>query len=136
MVDIATDPIGYSRKVIGEDPLSTLLGIRVEEVRESYARASLAIREQHCNFAKRAHGGVLFSLADQAFAMAVHSRGIKGFALEIKINYFQGVEAGETVYAEATPMDIRTRVSLWQIDLTTESGERIATAQGLAYLLP
>ena len=135
MVDIATDPIGYSRTVIGGDPFATLLGIEVDEVGESFARASLIINEKHCNAAKRAHGGVLFSLADQAFAMAVHSRGIKGFALEIKINYFQAAEPGDVVYAEAAPVDIRSRVSLWNIELTKESGERIAMAQGLAYLL-
>lgn len=135
MVDIATDPIGYSRMVIGQDPFATLLGIEVAEVRESYARSTLTIKQEHCNFSQRAHGGVLFSLADQTFAMAVHSRGIKALALEIKINYFQGVQVGEIVYAEATPVDIRTRVSLWNIEITTKSGERIATAQGLAYVL-
>lgn len=133
MADRDKDPVRYATEVIGGNPLAKLLGIKVEEARDSYARTSLRIKEEHCNSEMRTHGGVLFSLADQAFAVGVYAGGRKGFALEIKINYFQATRPGETVYAEATPVDVRKRVSFWNIELTNEQGERIALAQGLAY---
>jgi len=51
----------------------------------------------------------------------------------MKINFFQATRSGDTVTAEATPIDIRRRVSLWNIELTNQEGQRIGLAQGLAY---
>ncbi len=133
MADIDKDPIGYAVEVVGKDPFASFLGIKVEEARERYARTSVVIKDEYCNAETRSHGGVLFTLADQAFAVAAHTNGLKSFALEIKINYFQAALPGETIYAEATPVDIRRRVSLWNVELTNGDGKRIAAAQGLAY---
>jgi acyl-CoA thioesterase len=133
MIDRSADPVRYAREIVGGDPFATFLGIRVEEVRDSYARVSLTIRDDFCNAAVRTHGGVLFSLADQALAIAANSRGYEAFAIEVKINYFQGTRPGDVVTAEAVPLDIRKRISLWNIDLKSQNGERIAAAQGLAY---
>ncbi|MGD9817613.1 MAG: PaaI family thioesterase [Desulfomonilaceae bacterium] len=130
---IIEDPIKFAAEVVGKDPFATLLGINVEEVRDSYARVSLKIKEEYCNSAVRAHGGALFSLADQAFAIACNSRGYAAFAAEMKINYFQGVSPGQILFAEATPLDIRKRISLWNIDVTDTQGTKIAVAHGLAY---
>ncbi len=129
------DRIRFATEVVGKDPFATLLGIEVTEVRDSYARASLKIKDEYCNARVRTHGGVLFSLADQTFAVAVHARGIDAFALEMKINFFQATGSGDVVFAEAYPIDVRNRVSLWNIDLSNEAGERVAQAQGLAYHL-
>lgn len=130
---VVDDPIKFAAEIVGKDPFATFLGIKVEEVRESYSRVSLIIREEFCNAAVRAHGGAVFSVADQAFAIACNSRGYSAFAAEMKINYFQGVSPGQTLVAEATPIDIRKRISLWNIDVTDSEGNKIAVAHGLAY---
>jgi len=135
MMDPIEDPIRYAAEVVGRDPFATLLGIKVEEARDSYARVSLIIKEEYCNAATRTHGGVLFTLADQALAVAANTIGRKSLAMEVKINYFQATSAGEKIVAAATPVDIRNRVSLWNVDLTNEKGERVAVAHGLAYHL-
>ena len=133
-VNIKTDPIRYAKEVVvGRDPFAGSMGIIIDDVHDSYARLSLTIQNRFCNAEGRTHGGVLFSLADEAFAVAVHSRGLISFALEIKINYFQGSGPGDTITAEATPLDIRKRVSLWNVNLTNQKGEKIAAAQGMAY---
>lgn len=135
MIDPAKDPIGYATEVVGGDPFARFLGIRIDEVKDSYARVSLPIGEDYSNAERRAHGGILFALADQACAVAANSRGYKAFTLEIKINYLQGTQVGGTVTAEARPLDVRKRVSLWNIELRNDQDERIALAQGLAYHL-
>jgi acyl-CoA thioesterase len=133
MIDREKDPVGYAREVVGKDPFARHLGIRVEEARDSYARVSLTIRKEYCNAAARSHGAALFSLADQALAVAANSKGYMAFAVEVKINYFAPAHEGDTVYAEATPIDVRKRLSLWNIELTNQEGARIALAQGMAY---
>lgn len=132
-IDRLQDPIKYAVEVVGGDPFATFLGIQIEEARHLYARASLFIKDEYCNAEVRTHGGVLFTLADQAFAVSVHASGMKAFAMEVKINYFQAARPGETIYAESTPVNVRKRISLWNVDLTNGAGERIAFAQGLAY---
>lgn len=135
MYDKRDDPIRFAKEVVGQDPFATLLGIEIMEVRDAFARASLTIKDEYCNAAVRTHGGVIFSLADQTFAVAVHSTGLRAFALEIKINFFEATRPGDVIFAEATPVDVRNRVSLWNIDVTNEAGLRVAVAQGLAYHL-
>ncbi len=132
-IDHASDPLRYAAEVVGKDPFATFLGIKVDEVREGYARVSLVIREDYCNAEARSHGAVLFALADQALAVAAHSRKTKSFSIEVKINYFQAARVGDTVIAEATPVDVRKRISLWNVELHTAAGDKIAAAQGLAY---
>lgn len=133
MIRDSKDFITYAAEVVGKDPFASLLGIKVEEVRNSYARVSLKISEEFCNAETRAHGGILFALADQAFAVAAHSSGVKMFGIEMKINYLQAALPGEVLTAVATPIDIRKRVSLWNVDVTNSRGQRVAVAQGLAY---
>jgi acyl-CoA thioesterase len=133
MIDPKKDPIGYATRVVGGDPFATLLGIEIDEVRDSYARVSLTIKDEYCNAKARTHGGALFTLADQAFAVAINSRGHTAFGLEMKINYFEASRPGERITAIATPVDIRRKVSLWSIELRNEKSELIAAAQGMAY---
>ncbi len=49
MIDRKADPIRFAREVVGGDPFATFLGIVVEEVRDSYARLRLKVREEVCN---------------------------------------------------------------------------------------
>ncbi len=133
MIDKKADPIRFATEVVGGDPFSRFLGIKVEKVKDSYAKLSLEIKPEYCNSERRSHGGALFALADEAFAVAANSRGYMAFGLEMKINYFQATGPGDRITAEATPIDIRKRVSLWNIELTDQNGCKIAVAHGMAY---
>jgi acyl-CoA thioesterase len=133
MIDRKKEPVRYAVEVVGADPFAKLLGIEIEEARDGYARARVSITEELCNCHGVTHGGLLFALADQAFAVAANTLGYDGFAIEIKINYFRTTRPGETVFAEATPIDIRKRVSLWNIKVTDAAGEQVALAHGIAY---
>ena len=44
------------------------LGLKIEEVREDYARVSMVVRAEMLNGHGFAHGGMIFALADSAFA--------------------------------------------------------------------
>ncbi len=76
---------------------------------------------------------MLFALADEALAASANSRGYKALAPEVKIDHFEAASAGDTITAEASPIDIRKRVSLRNIEL--KNGNRIGVAKGMAYHL-
>ena len=86
---------------VRKDPYANTLGIEVLEIREGYAKASLTVGENVLNFHGVAHGGLIASLADVAFAAASNSRNRKAVALALNISYRRPVKAGETLVAEA-----------------------------------
>ena len=55
-------------------------GIEIEEVREGYARIRMTLRADMLNGHRIAHGGMVFALADTAFAYACNSRNVRTVA--------------------------------------------------------
>ncbi len=133
MPEIVDNPIEYAREIVGKDPMATFLGIRVEEVREAYARCSLTIGPDYLNAAERAHGVAVFAVADQAFAVACNSTGYKALALHTTISYLSGALDGEQVFAEAMAVHIGKKVSTWKIEVRGSAGRLVAACEGIAY---
>jgi acyl-CoA thioesterase len=127
------NPIEYAREVVGRDPWATYLGIEVEEVREGYSRCSITIRPEHLNAVERAHGGFIYSLADQAFAVACNSTGVMAIAVTVTISYLASSADGEKIFAEATPVSVGRKVSVWNIEVRGSGDNLIARATGTAY---
>ena len=128
------DPIQYAREVVGGDPFAAYLGIVIEDVREGYARLSLKIRPEYLNAVGRAHGGAIGMILDQAFAVAANSRGISAVSLTMTIHYHAGAPQDSTLIAEACPIDIKNKVSTWDIVCRTrENNTLIATSRGTAF---
>ncbi len=125
--------IRYAMDVVGKDPMAVFLGIKVEEVRRAYARLSLRIGPNYLNALDRAHGIAVSAVIDQAFAVASNTTERPALITELKINFLGAVSPGDTITAEATPLDLKRRLSLWQVEVKDSKGERIAMAQALAY---
>jgi len=131
--DVEHNPIAYARTVVGEDPLARFLGIRIDEVRHGFARCSLPVRPEYLNAVNRAHGAAVAAVADQAFAVACNSMGSMAIAVNLSISYFAAAAAGETITAEATPVNVGRKVSTWRIEVRGEDRRLIASCQGIAY---
>lgn len=127
------DPVNYAREVVGRDPMATHLGIAVEEAREGYARTALTVRPEHLNAVERAHGATVHAVADQAFAVACNSLGTLAIAVSMKITYVSAARDGERIVAEATPVNIGRKVSVWRIDVRVSGGALVASCEGIAY---
>ncbi len=133
MEEKITDSIEYAREVVGKDPMATYLGITVDEVKKGYARCSLMIRSEYLNAVERAHGVAVYAVADQAFAVACNSTGTKALAMSINVNYISGALVGETIFAQATPINIGRKISVWKIDVMGSEERLIASCEGIAY---
>jgi len=133
MTSAVDNPLEYAREVVGKDPMAQLLGIEVEEVAEGYARCSVTIKPDHLNAVERAHGAIVYGVADQAFAVASNSTGFMALSLSFKITYISGAKDGEKIFAEAEAVNIGTKVSVWKIDVYGAADKLIATGEGIAY---
>jgi acyl-CoA thioesterase len=127
------NPIEYARDVVGRDPFATMLGIKVEEVRKGYSRVGITVKPEFMNAVDRAHGAFIHALADQAFAVACNSTGVMAIAVNFSINYLSSAVDGEKIFAEAVPVNVGRKVSVWSIQVRGTGDKLIATGIGTAY---
>jgi acyl-CoA thioesterase len=71
-----------ARTMLSREGTGPAWGIEIEEAREGYARIRMRLRPDVLNGHGIAHGGVLFALADTAFAYACNSRNVKTVAAQ------------------------------------------------------
>ncbi len=117
----------------------TVLGLKVVEARKDKVVAEFDWRPDLCTVGGTLHGGALMAVADQVGATAAFMNlpaGAGTTTLESKTNFFAGCKAGK-VRAEATPLHVGGRTSVWQTRLYDEAGKLLSqTLQTQLVLLP
>ena len=120
-----------------KSPFYQLLGMRIVEVRENYARLSVKIDKKHVQFLETVHGGVVASLADSAAAWAVYgSSNLKGIpvTVEMKINFLKPVKSGKLI-AEARNIHEGSRIFVTDVEVKNDKGILVAKSLVTYYLL-
>lgn len=106
-------------------------GVELEAAREGYARAAMTVRADMLNGHGAAHGGMIFALADSAFAYACNSRNQATVAQHAAISFLSPVREGERLTAEAQERTLEGRSGVY--DVVVRAGERVvAVFQGLS----
>lgn len=119
-------------KMTKNDRFATLVGVRLIEVSEGYAKAELTLDDIHLNGLDIAHGGAIFTLADLVFAAASNSRGTDAVAININISYFQAEREGKLT-AEAKEISLNRKLATYSVSVYNEAGKKIAAMQGTAF---
>ena len=115
-----------------DDYFRNLLGIKVLDVKDGYSKMSLKVKKEHTNIAGFTHGGVIFSLADCAFAEAVNFGEKKAVAIQVSINYLRPTSEGDLLTAEATTISDTRTLALCSVIVRKEMKD-VAIFSGLAY---
>jgi acyl-CoA thioesterase len=116
----------------GTDYFRELLGIKILEVKDGYSKMSLEITKNHTNAVGFTHGGVLFSLADCAFAEAVNFGNKQAVAVQVSINYLRPTSEGDVLTAEATTVSDGKTLAICSVAIKKENKD-VALFSGLAY---
>ncbi|HEY4675077.1 MAG TPA: hotdog fold thioesterase [Candidatus Bathyarchaeia archaeon] len=117
-----------------KDCFGELLGVQVLDVKDGYVKVSLKITKNHTNFLGATHGGVIFALADCAFAEATNFGNKRAVAVQVSINYLKPSSEGDTLIAEATRVYEGKTFALYSITVSREN-TLVALFSGLAYKL-
>jgi acyl-CoA thioesterase len=117
-----------------QDSFRELLGIRVLDVKDGYAKVSLKISKEHTNFLGATHGGAIFTLADCAFAEAVNFGDKVAVAVQVSINFLRPSSEGDVLIAEASKVSEGKTFALYNITISKED-KLVALFSGLAYKL-
>ena len=119
-----------------QDAASKWLGMELGEVCEGAATLTLTVAPHHCNGHGICHGGIIFALADSAFAFACNSRNQSTVAQQNQITYLAPGRLGETLTATATETSLQGRTGLTDVTVTGEGGRVIARFRGLSRAIP
>ncbi len=106
--------------------------IEIEEVREGYARIAMVVRKDMLNGHAIAHGGMIFSLADTAFAYACNSRNLETVAQQASIVFLAPAKEGDRLVAEAREQSRAGRSGVYSVSVRKSGGEVVAQFQGLS----
>src|SRR3954468_21073732 len=100
-------------------------GISIEEARTGYARLSMAVRADMLNGHRIVHGGMVFALADTAFAYVCNGRNEKTVEAQASIVFLGSAEEGETLIAEVEEAAVAGRGGVTRVSVRTAEGRAI-----------
>lgn len=111
-------------------PFSRLMGVKVTEATAEAIHGELEIRDDLCTSGGIMHGGAVMAFADALGAIGAFMtlpEGAKGTTtIESKTNFLGAAPKGSTVFAITTPVKTGRRMSVWQTEMTLESGAKVA----------
>ncbi|WP_092345476.1 PaaI family thioesterase [Desulfuromusa kysingii] len=107
-------------------------GVELIALQSGHAKAKMEVKPFHMNGAGTVQGGAIFTLADFTFAAAVNSRGRLSMAINTSLTFLKPTLGG-TLYAEAEELSISHKLGYYQINITDQEQQLVASFQGTAY---
>ncbi|NPA15325.1 MAG: hotdog fold thioesterase [Deferribacteres bacterium] len=118
------------------DRLFKFLGAEVVDFAPGYARLEMTVADKHLNAVGVCQGGVIFTLADLAFAVASNSYGELVLAVNCDISYIKAAKLGDVLVAEAKEHNRGSRLSHYLVEVfNAATGEKVALFKGVGYNL-
>ncbi|MBS0364766.1 MAG: hydroxyphenylacetyl-CoA thioesterase PaaI [Proteobacteria bacterium] len=115
------------------DRASQGLGMRIVAVAPGRATLVMLVRSDMVNGHAICHGGLVFALADSAFAFACNSYNYSTVAAAGSIDFLAAAREGDELTAAAHELWRTRRNGLYEITITNQRGERIALFRGRSY---
>jgi acyl-CoA thioesterase len=119
-----------ARAMLSREGTGPAWGIAIEEAREGYARVGMRLRADMLNGHGIGHGGMVFALADTAFAYACNSRNLRTVAAQASIVFLDAAREDEWLTAEAEEQALVGRSGVYHVRVSGEDGRAIAEFQG------
>jgi acyl-CoA thioesterase len=120
-------------KVNRDDTFSQRIGVKLIELLPGFARATLSITDETINIYQMAHGGAIFSIADQACEAAGNSFGEPAVALQQNIHFLAAGKSGDLLGATAKVAHRSNRIGLIEFEVRNQEGLLIAKGQQVIY---
>lgn len=112
------------------DHAALMLEMKIEDVQPGYSKLSMKVRQDMCNGHAICHGGMIFTLADTAFAYACNSYNQVAVAAGCNIEYIAPGQLGDTLYAEAKEVTVQGRNGIYDVAISNQDGRTIAFFRG------
>ncbi|MEZ5532319.1 MAG: hydroxyphenylacetyl-CoA thioesterase PaaI [Steroidobacteraceae bacterium] len=123
----------YVRAMWSRDAASQALGMRVIEAGPGRAQVAMTVRADMANGHGICHGGLIFALADSAFAFACNSYGGTVVAAGATIDFLQPARVGQELLATAVECSRSRRTGLYDVSVANGAGVVIALFRGRSH---
>ena len=123
-----------AREFFKNDRFAASNGMVLEEVFDGGSVCSLELGPEHRNALGGVMGGVIFTLADFAFAVASNNDHPSTVALDVNIHFFSAPKGGRLT-ARASCVKSGRTTAVYEITVTDESGRNVALFIGTGYRL-
>ena len=117
------------------DEASKWVGLSLDQVAPGQATLSLIVQSHHTNGHKICHGGVIFTLADSAFAFACNSYNQIAVAAQNSISFIAPGQLGDVLTAHATEINRSGRNGIYDVRVSRQDGTVIAEMRGCSRLI-
>jgi acyl-CoA thioesterase len=102
----------------------------VERDEPGHAVVRMVIRDDMTNGFHITHGGLVFALADTAFAIACNEDERVTVAAGADITFLKSTRAGQTLRAHAVRRSLVGRTGVYDVSVTDETGDVVAEFRG------
>ena len=126
----ASENVAALRAKADAEPIASFLNMRLVELSEGYARVSMKLKPEYVNFNGMVFGGIIMSLADQAFAYGTNSVITPNVASQFNIHFVAGANVEDELTAECRVVKTGRRVCISEMTVTNQAGKLIAKATG------
>ncbi len=116
--------------MLAEDAASAWLGIRLVSVAPGRAEVRMTVTADMLNGHRIGHGGLIFSVADTAFAVACNSYNRNTVAAGCDIDFVRSAAEGDELTATAVERYRRGRSGLYDITVRRADGTVVAEMRG------
>ena len=115
------------------DAASQAMGMTVAGVGPGHARLTMTVRADMLNGHAICHGGLIFTLADSAFAFACNSYNLTTVASGCSIDFLSPAREGDVLTAIGQERNTSGRTGVYDIEVRNQKGETIALFRGKSY---
>ena len=119
-----------AQAMLADEGTGPAWGIVIEEAHAGRCRLRMGLRPDMLNGHGIAHGGMLFALADTAFAYVCNGRNERAVAAQASIVFLDAARAGETLIAEAEEISRAGRSGVTRVAVRTSDGRPVAEFTG------
>lgn len=116
-------------KVEGEQ-IASFLKMRLLELSPGYAKVAMNLSPEYTNFNGLIFGGIIMSLADQAFGYASNTVVTPNVASQFNIHFVASVGIDDELIAECRVVKSGRRVCISEMTVNNQEGKLIAKATG------
>jgi acyl-CoA thioesterase len=115
------------------DSTARALGITLEKIAPGQSVMRMKVHENMVNGHNICHGGMIFTLADTAFAFACNSYNQTTVALKCTIDFLAPAQLGDELVAIAEERTARGRTGIYDVSVSNSAGKLIALFRGNSY---
>jgi acyl-CoA thioesterase len=119
--------------MLARDRFSAWLGLELVAVSPGECTCRMTVREEMVNGFGVSHGGIVFSLADSAFAFACNSSGFVTVSIENSIRYPAAIHPGDILTATVKEVGSSKRLGYFAGEVTNQEGTVVGLFTGTSF---